>query len=151
MGWPVTPTSGVVHPWATTRVCFVHHIELYLNFGLGHVRLSDLRDTDFEELYGATRLIGRPRTGPPSAMLERLLGVRTDTKQGRRPLTPNRIRTVHTTIRSALNAAVKRQPIAHSPALYVELETRGQAACAGWGGWDSNPGPRDYESLALTG
>jgi integrase len=21
----------------------------------------------------------------------------------------------------------------------------------GWGGWDSNPGPRDYESLALTG
>jgi len=107
---------------ASTRTSYEHHIELYLKPGLGHVRLADLRDTDFEELYAAMRLIGRPGPGKPSAMLTRLLAVRTDTKQARRPLTPNRIRTVHATARSALNAAVKRRKIAHNPVLYVELE-----------------------------
>jgi hypothetical protein len=60
--------------------------------------VADLRDTDFEELYAAMRLIGRPGRGKPSATLARLLAVRTDTKQARRPLTPNRIRTVHATV-----------------------------------------------------
>jgi integrase len=107
---------------SSTRTSYEHHIELYLKPGLGHVRLADLRDTDFEELYAAMRLIGRPGRGRPSAMLARLLAVRTGTKQARRPLTPNRIRTVHATVRSALNSAVKRRKIAHNPVLYVELE-----------------------------
>ena len=55
-------------------------------------------------------------------MLRRLLEARTDTKQARRPLTPNGVRSIHATARSALNAAVKRRKIAHNPALYVELE-----------------------------
>jgi integrase len=76
----------------------------------------------FEELYAAMRQIGRPRTGKPSPMLARLLAARTNTKQARRPLTPNRVRSVHATVRSALNAAVKRRKIAHNPALFVELE-----------------------------
>src|SRR4051794_41129953 len=116
----------------------------------GHIRLSDLRDSDFEELYAAMRLIGRPRTGPPSAMLERLLAVRTDTKQARRPLTPNRIRTVHATVRSALNAAVKRRKIAYHPALFVELERVAKPRAlvwtderiAQWRGTRQRPPPR---------
>jgi len=55
-------------------------------------------------------------------MLARLLEARTNTKQARRALTPHRVRSVHATVRSALNAAVKRRKIAHNPALYVELE-----------------------------
>ena len=78
---------------ASTRTSYEHHVELYLKPGLGHVRLADLRDIDFEELYAAMRLIGRPGQGKPSPMLARLLAARTDTKQARRPLTPNRIRT----------------------------------------------------------
>ncbi|MBA2769507.1 MAG: site-specific integrase [Sporichthyaceae bacterium] len=107
---------------ASTRTSYDHHIALYLKPGLGHVALADLRDTDFEELYAAMRQIGRPQAGNPSPMLARLLGARTTTKQARRPLTPNRVRSVHATVRSALNAAVKRHKIAHNPALYVELE-----------------------------
>jgi hypothetical protein len=107
---------------SSTRTSYEHHVELYLKPGLGHIRLADLRDTDFEELYAAMRLIGRHSQGAPSPMLARLLAGRTNTKQARRPLTPNRIRTVHATVRSALNAAVKRRKIAHNPALYVELE-----------------------------
>jgi hypothetical protein len=94
---------------ASTRRSYEHHIDLYLTPGLGHMRLADLRDTDFEELYAAMRLIGRSGGGKPSPMLARLLEARTDTKQARRPLTPNRILTVHATARSALNAAVKRR------------------------------------------
>ncbi len=105
----------------STRISYDHHIALYLKPGLGHVRLADLRDTDFEELYAAMRQIGR-QTGKPSPMLARLLRARTNTEQARRPLTPNRVRSVHATVRSALNAAVKRPKIAHNPALYVELE-----------------------------
>ena len=107
---------------ASTRVSYEHHIALYLKAGLGHLRLADLRDTDFEELYDAMRQIGRIGQGKPSPMLSRLLAARTDTKQARRPLTPNRVRTVHATVRSALNAAVKRRKIAHNPARHVELE-----------------------------
>jgi integrase len=106
----------------STRISYTHHVELYFKPGLGHIRLADLRDTDFEELYAAMRLIGRPLTGKPSPMLRRLLDARTDTKQARRPLTPMRVRSIHATARSALNAAVKRRKIAYNPVLYVELE-----------------------------
>ncbi len=107
---------------ASTRKSYQQHIELYFKPGLGHIRLGDLRDTDFVELYAAMRQIGRPHTGKPSPMLARLLAARTDTDQARRPLTANRIRTVNATVRSALNTAVKRRKLAHNPALYVEFE-----------------------------
>ena len=105
------------HRWLS----YEHHIELYLKPGLGHLPLAGLRDTDFEELYAAMRLIGGSNQGKPSPMLARLLAVCTDTRPVA-PLIPNRIRTVHATVRSALNAAVKRRKIAHNPVLYVELE-----------------------------
>jgi integrase len=107
---------------ASTRKSYQQHVELYFKSGLGHIRLRDLRDTDFVELYAAMRQIGRPLAGKPSPMLARLLAARTDTDQARRPLTANSIRTVHATVRSALNAAVKRRKLAHNPALFVEFE-----------------------------
>jgi integrase len=106
----------------STRTGYAHHIELYFKPGLGHVRLADLRDTDFEELYGAIRQIGRRQIGKPSPMLRRLLEARTDTKQARRPVTPNSVHSIHATAMTALNTAVKRHKLARNPALYVELE-----------------------------
>lgn len=92
----------------STRLSYVHHITLYLKPGLGHIRLSELRDTDFQELYAAMRQLGRPRSGRPSPMLARLLAARTNTPQARRALKPAPIRRIHATAMSALNAAVKR-------------------------------------------
>lgn len=114
--------AGKLRLKPSTRTSYAHHIDLYFKPGLGHIRLADLRDTDFEDLYAAMRQIGRPQTGKPSPMLARLLAARTNTKQARRPLTPHRVRSVHATARSALNAAVRRRKIAHNPAIYVELE-----------------------------
>jgi integrase len=106
----------------STRTGYAHHIELYFKPGLGPIRLSDLRDTDFEELYAAIRQIGRPQTGKPSPMLLRLLEARTETKQARRPVTPNSVHSIHATAMTALNSAVKRHKLARNPAQYVELE-----------------------------
>jgi integrase len=104
----------------STRTGYAHHINLYFKPGLGYIRLTDLRDTDFEELYAAIRQIGRPQTGKP--MLRRLLEARTDTKQARRPVTPNSLHSIHATAMTALNTAVKRHKLARNPAQYVELE-----------------------------
>jgi integrase len=115
-----------------TRAGYTRHIELYLRPGLGHIRLADLRDTDFEQLYAAMRQIGRPRTGRPSPMLARLLAARTDTKQARRPISPITVRSVHRTAMSALNTAVRRRRLADNPAQYVELERVRPARALVW-------------------
>jgi len=116
--------SGKVKLKAGTRLSYETHIKLYLKPGLGHVELAALRDHDFEELYGAMRLVGRlPEGQRPSPMLRRLLAARTDTPQAKRPLTPARIRRVHSTVMSALNSAVRRRKLAYNPAKYVELES----------------------------
>jgi len=116
--------AGKVNLKAATRLSYETHIRLYLEPGLGHLELAVLRDHDFEELYAAMRLIGRlPEGVRPSAMLRRLLNVRTDTPQARRPLSPARIRRVHSTVMSALNSALRRRKLAHNPAQYVELES----------------------------
>ncbi len=109
---------------AATRRSYETHIRLYLRPGLGHLELSALRDHDFEELYGAMRLIGRLAPGGRrSHMLTRLLDARTDTPQAQRPLSPAQIRRVHSTVMSALNSAVRRRKLAHNPAQYLELES----------------------------
>ena len=107
-----------------TRLSYETHIRLYFKPGLGHVELAALRDQDFEDLYAAMRMIGRlPAAQRPSPLLRRLLDERTDTPQARRPLSPARIRRVHSTVMSALNSAVRRRKLAHNPAQYVELES----------------------------
>jgi integrase len=104
---------------ASTRRSYREHIELYLRPGLGHRRLSDLREVDIERLYRAMRQLG---TAEPerSYELDRLLRARTAAPLTR-PLTAARIRRVHATLMSALGSAVKRKMIGHNPATHVEL------------------------------
>ena len=106
---------------ASTRHGYAQHLNLYLRPGLGHLRLSDLRDVDLEALYAAMRQIGRPVDGRPSPLLRRLLEARTDTPAARRPLSDATIRRVHATAMSALSTAVKRRKISVNPGEYVEL------------------------------
>ena len=48
--------------------------------------------------------------------------------------------------------AVNHQPNICKASTDAELSSISRGLTQkGWGGWDSNPGPRDYESLALTG
>ncbi len=49
----------------STLASYREAIELYFRPGLGHVRLVDLRDQDFRDLYAAMRLINRPEAGRP--------------------------------------------------------------------------------------
>ena len=44
---------------STTSRGYRSHIELYLRRGLGHLRLSDVREVDVERLYVALRQLGR--------------------------------------------------------------------------------------------
>ncbi|GGS97493.1 site-specific integrase [Planobispora rosea] len=114
--------AGKVGLSENTRKGYLTHIRLYYRPGLGHVRMSDLRDHHFEELYAAMRQIGRLADGVrPSPMLRRLLEARTDTQQARRPLSASRIKRIHATATSALNSAVRRKRIPFNPAEHVEL------------------------------
>ncbi len=104
---------------ASTRRSYQEHLDLYLRPGLGHVKLTDLREHDIERLYAAMGQLGRPNPAP-SHELDRLHAARTAT-QLTRPLTAARIRRVHATLRSALGSALKRRLIGHNPASHVEL------------------------------
>ncbi len=107
---------------STTRNSYEEHIRLYLKPGLGHLRLTKLRDHHVEQLYAAMQLIGRDLQGRrPTPLLTRLLEVRQDDPKHRRRLKAARIQRVHATLMSALNSAVKRKKLGHNPAQHVEL------------------------------
>jgi integrase len=113
--------DGKVRLKPSTRHGYETHCQLYLVAGLGHLRLSELRDHHIEELYDAMRQLARQTPGSrPSPLVRRLLEARSD-RQFRRPPGPARIRRVHGTLMSALNSAVKRGKIARNPGAYVEL------------------------------
>ncbi|MDT3442697.1 tyrosine-type recombinase/integrase [Pseudofrankia sp. BMG5.37] len=108
---------------ASTRRGYEKHIRLYLKPGLGHIRLAELRDDHFDELYRAIRQIGRPLKGQrPSFLLLRLLEVRRDDPARRRPLGAATLARIHATARGALNDAVARPslPIRVNPSVYAE-------------------------------
>lgn len=113
---------------ASTRQGYAEHIELYLTPGIGHLPLGDLREHHLTELYAAMAQINRPLDGPPSEMLRRLLAVRATASWRKglhnlKPLSPARIRRVHSTLSSALSTAAKRQMIGHDPSKNIELPT----------------------------
>lgn len=116
---------------ASTLRSYREHVELYLRPGLGHLRLSDLRDVDIERLYAAMRRLGRPPDGAPAPELARLLAVRS-ARVGVKPLRDATIRRVHATLMSALNSAVKRKRIAHNPAAHVELPSGRRPRAVVW-------------------
>jgi integrase len=85
-------------------------IELYFKPGLRHVRLVDLRDHHFRDLYAALRLINRPeQDGDRGDLLRRLLQARA-TRDGKkistRQLSDARIKRIHAVGLSALSDAV---------------------------------------------
>jgi len=124
---------------ATTRAAASEHIELYFRAGLGHIRMVDLRDYHFEELYAAMRALGHVKPGSPAAdseLVRRLLAARTNPP---RPMGPARIRRVHATAMSALNTAVKRRKITANPAAHVELEAGRKPKALVW-----TPGRVEY-------
>lgn len=102
-------------------------IKLYFRPGLGHVRLADLRESHFRDLYAAMRLINRPeRAGEHGELLRRLLEARARAPHvpGRlassRPLSEARIKRIHAVALSALSDAVP-QTLPHNPAAAVKL------------------------------
>lgn len=114
--------AGKVNLEPKTRQGYESHLRLYLKPGLGHLRLTDLRDHHVEQLYAAMRQVGRDRHAKPSPILARILEVRHDDPARRRPPSAANLRRVHATLMSALNSAVKRRKIPYNPAEHVELE-----------------------------
>jgi len=117
---------------STTSRSYREHLDLYLLPALGHLRLADLCETDVEAMYDAMRGLGRPRAAVKASLeLEAMLAARKSTDTPR-PLGPARILRIHATLRSALNAAVKRRLIAYNPALHVELAAGTRPRAVGW-------------------
>jgi integrase len=107
------------------------HITLYLEPGLGHLRLVDLTAQDIEQLYAAMRQLGHTRPAEASPVVARLLAARKATDQTR-PLSAASIKRVHATLMSALNTAAKHRLIPFNPAAYVELDSGRRPKAVVW-------------------
>jgi len=92
----------------TTRRGYEIHLRLYLEPTIGAMRLADLRPHHVDWLYG--ELLADPDN----------------------QVTPNTIRHLHATLRSALNTAVKRRLIPWNPAQHVELPVNSRPATRVW-------------------
>lgn len=90
-------------------------IDLYGKPGLGHIKVVDLTDEHFRELYAAMRKLNRPEElGDRSEVLRRLKDARAH-RDGRRlhtrSISESRIRRVHAVLHGALTDAVKLSKI----------------------------------------
>lgn len=90
-------------------------IDLYGKPGLGHIKVVDLTDEHFRELYAAMRKINREaEQGDRSEILRRLKEARA-TRDGRRlhsrPIGESRIKRVHAVLHGAMTDAVKLSKI----------------------------------------
>lgn len=83
-------------------------IDRYLIPQIGPIRLAELRPHHIDAMYSDL------------------------TKAASRPATPSTIRHVHTTLRSALNSAVRRRLLAWNPALHVELPEEQRPVTTVW-------------------
>jgi integrase len=92
----------------TTRRGYEIHLRLYLEPIIGAMRLADLRPHHIDMLYGD--LLATPNNH----------------------VTPSTIRSLHATLRSALNTAVKRRLIPWNPAQHVELPPRTRPTTQVW-------------------
>jgi len=111
----------------STLTSYREAIELYFRPGLGHVRLVDLRDHHFRDLYAAMRLINRPeRAAGPNEMLRRLTEARVTVphlpgqRVSTKPLSESRIKRLHAVAHSALSDAVPHT-LPYNPATAVKL------------------------------
>lgn len=113
-------------------------IELYYRPGLGHVRLADLRDHHFRDLYAAMRKINRSaEDGGQDETLRRLLEVRAKAPHaGRRlastrPLTEARIKRIHAVATFLDSVTSERLYALFHVAAYCGLR-RSELADLGW-------------------
>ena len=88
-------------------------VELYFRPGLGHVRLAELREHHFRDLYASMRLINRPGEGDgQDETLRRPLEARATVphlpgrRASTRPLSEARIKRIHAVAQSALSGLV---------------------------------------------
>jgi len=90
-------------------------IDLYGKPGLGHIKVVDLTDEHFRELYAAMRKINRPEEKDDRSEILRRLREARATRDGRRlhsrPISESRIRRVHAVLHGALTDAVKLSKI----------------------------------------
>lgn len=90
-------------------------IDLYLNPGLGHIKVVDLDDEHIRELYAAMRKINRPdeRTERTEVLrrLQEVRAVRDGKRLHSRPISESRIRRVHAVLHGALADASKLSKI----------------------------------------
>jgi hypothetical protein len=107
----------------STLASYREAVELYFRPGLGHIRLVDLREHHFRDLYAAMRLINRHgQDDDQSDLLRRLLKARSERDGKRissRPLSEARIKRIHAVALSALSDAVP-QTLPHNPAASVK-------------------------------
>lgn len=90
----------------TTMRSYESHVRLYLEPHLGRILLAELRPHHLDVMY--LDLLSSANRGPAT------------------------VQRVHATLRSALNAAVKRRLIPWNPALHIELPTSGKPATTVW-------------------
>jgi integrase len=119
----------------TTRVSYRGHLDHYLIPALGQYRLVDLeRRPELIEDWVSSLTIGMKG----------------------KPLAPASVRRVYSTLRSALNSAVKRRMLSHNPALTVELPEMAHYRPVVWDAQqvgvflDAIQGHRLYALFALT-
>ncbi|WP_405585362.1 tyrosine-type recombinase/integrase [Streptomyces sp. NBC_01092] len=90
-------------------------IDLYGKPGLGHIKVVDLTDEHFRELYAAMRKLNRPEEKDDRSEILRRLKEARATRHGRRvhtrPIGESRIRRVHAVLHGALTDAVKLSKI----------------------------------------
>ena len=117
---------------STTAKSYREHLDLYLKPVLGHIKLTDLNERDIDGLFAAMRLLGVP--GVPLSSNPELASLLAARKTTRPPkhLSPATHRRMHATLRSALNAAVRRRLISRNPALYIELPSGGRPKAVVW-------------------
>ena len=96
----------------STRVCYRQHIDNHLAPLIGPTRLTDLR------AHHIDRMLNTLTAGDPST--------------GRRPVSVAMSRRVFSTLRVALNAAVKKRMLAYSPCVGVELAPERPPEAAVW-------------------
>jgi integrase len=109
----------------STLASYREAVELYFRPGLGHLRLADLRDHHFRDLYAAMRLINRPgQDAERGELLRRLLAARSERDGKRvstRPLSEARIKRIHAVALSALSDAARARTIPYNPAGAIRL------------------------------
>jgi integrase len=116
----------------STAVAYAAIVDIYIKPAVGHIRLTDLRATDLDQLFAAMRQMAPTLPARPSPMLQRIAAARRDLPDARRRPSEATIKKVHATISAALGRAVKQQLLPRNVARFVELPPAGAPKIVVW-------------------